>query len=66
MLARLIGLEKLNAGRGSLVPPRDTSELIDDDLPIEYMAGEIGAEENPLPEDNFLFGDMPDMLAVLL
>jgi hypothetical protein len=57
MLARLIGLEKLNAGRGSRVPPTDISELIDGDR-VEYMVGDVGEFENPLPVDNFRCGDM--------
>lgn len=32
ILARLSGLEKLNAGLGRRVPPTDISELIDGDL----------------------------------
>ncbi len=57
MLARLNGLEKLNAGRGRRVPPTDISELMDGDL-VEYIVGDIGEFEKALPQDNFRCGEM--------
>lgn len=57
ILARLNGLEKLNAGRGSRVPPIETSELIDPERAIEYIPGEIGDVENALSEEKVRFGD---------
>lgn len=59
MSERLIGLEKLNAGRGSRVPPTDISELMDGDL-VEYMVGDVGEFDIPLPVDNFRCGDAAD------
>lgn len=48
-LALLKGREKLNAGRGSLVPPIDISELIDGDLCMENTEGDIGEVDIALP-----------------
>jgi hypothetical protein len=56
-LARLKGLEKLKAGLGNRLPPADTSELIDGDLPM-YICGDIGDVEKPLPPENFRCGDI--------
>ena len=52
-LALLKGREKLNAGRGNLVPPIEISELIDGDLAIECTPGEIGEVDMPLPAESF-------------
>jgi hypothetical protein len=59
VLARLIGLEKLKAGRGKRVPPEDISELIEGDLGIGSIPGDMGEAENPLPEESFRPGDRP-------
>jgi hypothetical protein len=56
-LALLRGLEKLNAGRGSRVPPTDISELFEGDLGIENIKGDIGDADIRLPEDNVRCGD---------
>jgi hypothetical protein len=64
MLARLRGLEKLNAGRGRRVPPTDISELMDGDL-VEYMVGDIGEFETPLPVDSFRCGEIAGRLREL-
>ena len=50
-LARLSGLEKLNAGLGKRVPPTDISELIEGDRGMKFVVGEMGELENPLPEE---------------
>jgi hypothetical protein len=47
----------LNAGRGSRVPPTDISELIDGDLGIPYIPGEIGDVDITLPEESLRCGD---------
>ena len=55
MLDLLIGLEKLNAGRGSVVPPTDISELIEGDRAMNWcvtVGDEIGDVEKPLPPEN--------------
>ena len=52
-LALLKGREKLNAGRGSRVPPIDISELIDGDLGMENIEGERGEVDVPLAPECF-------------
>lgn len=59
MLARLIGLEKLKAGRGRRVPPTEISELIEGDL-VEYMVGDRGEFEKPLPVESFRCGEIAE------
>ena len=52
-LALLNGREKLNAGRGRRVPPIEISELIDGDLGIQNIGGEIGEVDMPLLLESF-------------
>lgn len=56
-LALLNGREKLNAGRGRRVPPMEISELIDGDLGIGCIAGDLGDVDNPLLVDSFRWGE---------
>jgi hypothetical protein len=58
MLERLMGLEKLNAGLGSRVPPTDISELIEGDRGWPNMVGEMGEFDRILAEDNFRSGEI--------
>ena len=62
-LARLMGLEKLNAGRGTCEPPIEYSELREGDRPWAVCAkganGEFGMD-TLLLDESFLFWENPD------